>query len=84
MTGIAKKDAAAIAGWSMNAHVPVSKRLDASRRVLDFYVDQQQQLLDLLEYLDAESKNPEYVSTPREEALNDAVRRLRAILEDED
>lgn len=81
-------EAAAFAGWAQNPNAPTDQRLAAGAAALNYYVDQQDQLQELLEYL--ESRNPRdedgtselgyYEAMYEGPAYGDAASRLRAIL----
>lgn len=72
-------DSAALAGWAMNPNAPVDQRLACARQALNFYVNQQDQLYDLLAYCQGMSDGNE--SGDAREAYDDAAARLTAILD---
>lgn len=74
-------DAAALAGWAQNPNAPVQQRLAAAKQALDFYVDQQDQLQQLLEHCESRTADPEgFKLTSEEQAYGDVAKKLRAIL----
>jgi hypothetical protein len=86
-----RSDAAAFAGIVQNPNVSVSDRTAVLSQLLDLYVEQLQEMQDLLSYL--ESKNPAdedgdsmpgyYESQYEGPAYADAAAKLRRILDGE-
>lgn len=74
-------NAAALAGVAQNAHFRTSERLAAAKQALDFYVDQEDQLRELLTYCKMMRDGNE--SGDAREAYDDAATRLRKILDGE-
>jgi hypothetical protein len=71
-------EAAAFAGWAQNPNAPVDQRLATAAQALNYYVDQQDKLRELLQYCeDAEGADTESGLM----IYSDVARKLRAILD---
>jgi hypothetical protein len=81
MRAQALADAPALAGWSQNLAVPPAQRLAASKQALDVYIDQQDDLRELLSYCENEAADPHVLSGHL--AYADVAAKLRGLLDGE-
>lgn len=76
-------NAAALAGVAQNAHFRTSERLAAAKQALDFYVDQEDKLRELLADVEANPSTNWQNLSEADRDHTEMVDRLRTILDGE-